>query len=60
MMRGVVNNEGQTNRLIKTVIDQTDDDLNVHTLHLHTQNCRDCDNLSIIHSSRLVPFEFDG
>ena len=30
MMRGVVSREGQMNRLIETVIDQTDDDLNVH------------------------------
>ena len=53
MIGDVVNNEGQTNILIKTVIDQTTDDLNVHTLQLHAQNRRDCDNPSIAHLSRL-------
>ena len=59
MMRGVVNGEGWMKRSIETNIDQTTDDLTVHTLQLHTQNSQDCDNLSIVHSSRLVLFIFD-
>ena len=53
MMVGVVNSEGQTNRMIKTDIDQTTDDLVVHTLQPQAQNSRDCDDPSIVHSSRL-------
>ena len=60
MMRGVVSREGQMKRSIETNIDQTTDDLTVHTLQLHTQNSQDCDNLSIVHSSSLVLFVFDG
>ena len=53
MMRGVVSREGQMKRSIETNIDQTTDDLTVHTLQLHTQNSQDCDNQSIAHLSRL-------
>ena len=58
MMHGVVNSEGQTNRLIKTDIDQTNDDLNLHTFTATYTNSRDCDNPSIVHLSRLVQFVF--